>query len=196
MDDGRVTERSATVLDLISHWRHSMRTRLLALSALIAVSLNAAADVTYDANGVGFVGKGDIKNVFGWSNDTLDANAASLQFQLLTTAGATWQCLGYNPQNRPVLTTHGLESSAIESAVAFDVRKNRQGNVTGIDLNGADISAVTYTEVGKCPSPSLNANWVQQPTLVEGSLVYSGGGDPLLQVTSDGTIWHDLPVTL
>jgi hypothetical protein len=32
--------------------------------------------------------------------------------------------------------------------------------------------------------------------LVEGSLVYSGGGDPLLQVSSDGgVIWHDLPVT-
>jgi hypothetical protein len=36
---------------------------------------------------------------------------------------------------------------------------------------------------------------VQQPALVEDSLVYSSGGDPMLQVTSDGLIWHDLPVT-
>jgi hypothetical protein len=110
-------------------------------------------------------------------------------------SGATWQCLGYNPQNKPVLTTHGLEGSAVESAVAVEVRKNRQGNITGFDLKGADVTAVAYTEVGKCPSPSLSAKWVQQPALVEGSLVYSGGGDPLLQVSSDGLIWHDLPVT-
>jgi hypothetical protein len=169
--------------------------KLLALSALLAVSLNAAADVAYDASGVGFVGKGDVQDLFGWNSNTLNANAASLQFQLLTVSGATWQCLGYNSQNKPVLTTHGLEGSAVESAVAVEVRKNKQGNVTGFQLNGADTSAVTYTEVGKCPSPNLNARWVQQPALVEGSLVYSGGGDPLLQVSSDGVIWHDLPVT-
>jgi hypothetical protein len=169
--------------------------KLLALSALLAVSLNAAADVAYDASGVGFVGKGDVQDLFGWNSNTLNANAASLQFQLLTVSGATWQCLGYNSQNKSVLTTHGLEGSAVESAVAVEVRKNKHGNVTGFELNGADTSAVTYTEVGKCPSPNLNARWVQQPALVEGSLVYSGGGDPLLQVSSDGVIWHDLPVT-
>ena len=172
-----------------------MRNRLLALSALLAISATATAEVSYDANGVGFVGKGDVMDVFGWNNAALQANAASLTFQLLTTSGATWQCLGYNPQGKPVLTTHGLESSTVGSAVAFDVRKNKKGDVTGIDLYGADMAAVTYTEVGKCPSPSLSAKWVQQPALVEGSLVYSGGGDPMLQVTSDGLIWHDLPVT-
>jgi hypothetical protein len=169
--------------------------RLLALSALLTVSLTATAEVTYDANGVGSVGKGDVQELFGWNNATLNANAASLQFQLLTTGGATWQCLGYNPQNKPVLTTHGLESSTVESAVAVEVRRNRQDNVTGFVLNGANVATVTYTEVGKCPSPSLSAKWVQQPALVEGSLVYSSGGDPMLQVTSDGLIWHDLPVT-
>ena len=169
--------------------------KLLALSALLAVSLNATAEVTYDANGVGFVGKGDVQDLFGWNSNTLNANAASLQFQLLTVSGATWQCLGYNPQNKPVLTTHGLEGSSVTSAVAVDVRKNRQGQVTGFVLNGANVAAVTYTEVGKCPSPDLRARWVQQPALVEGSLVYSGGGAPLLQVSSDGLIWNDLPVT-
>jgi hypothetical protein len=169
--------------------------KLLALSALLAVSLNASAEVICDANGVGFVGKGDVQDLFGWNSNTLNANAASLQFQLLTVSGATWQCLGYNPQNKPVLTTHGLEGSAVESAVAVEVRKNRQGIITGFDLNGADVAAVTYTEVGTCPSPSLSAKWVQQPALVDGSLVYSGGGAPMLQVSSDGVIWHDLPVT-
>jgi hypothetical protein len=169
--------------------------RLIALSTLLTVSLTATAEVSYDAHGVGSVGKGDVQELFGWNNATLNANAASLQFQLLRTGGATWQCLGYNPQNKPVLTTHGLESTTVESAVAVEVRKNRQGNVTGFVLNGANVAAVTYTEVGKCPSPSLSAKWVQQPALVEDSLVYSSGGDPMLQVTSDGLIWHDLPVT-
>ena len=169
--------------------------KLLALSALLATSLTATAAVTYDANGVGFVGKGDVQLLFGWNNATLQASASSLHFQLLTVSGATWQCLGYNPQNKPVLTTHGLESSSVASAVAVEVRRNGQGIVTGFVLNGADVAAVTYTEVGTCPSPSLRAGWVQQPALVEGSLVYSGGGAPMLQVSSDGEIWHDLPVT-
>ena len=110
-------------------------------------------------------------------------------------SGATWQCLGYNPQGKPSLTTHSIEGTAVESAVAIDVRKNKQGQVTGFILNGADVAAVTYTEVGKCPSPSLRAGWVQQPAIVEGSLVYSGGGAPLLQVSSDGVTWYDMPVT-
>jgi hypothetical protein len=169
--------------------------KLLALSALLAASLNASAAVTYDANGVGTVGKGDIQDLFGWNNAALQTNAPSLRFQLLTMSGATWQCLGYNPQGHAVLTTHALEGTAVESAVAFEVRRNGQGNVTGFTLNGADVAAVTYTEVGKCPSPALRAGWVQQPALVEDSLVYSGGGAPLLQVSSDGVIWHDLPVT-
>ena len=169
--------------------------KFLALSALLATSLTATAAVTYDAHGVGSVGKGDIQDLFGWNNAALQAKATSLRFQLLTMSGATWQCLGYNPQNKPVLTTHALEGTAVESAVAYEVRKNSQGHVTGFVLTGADVAAVTYTEVGKCPSPSLRAGWVQQPALVEGSLVYSGGGAPLLQVSSDGEIWHDLPVT-
>ena len=169
--------------------------KLLALSALLATSLTATAAVTYDANGVGFVGKGDVQLLFGWNNATLQANASSLQFQLLTVSGATWQCLGYNPQNKPVLTTHGLEGSTVESSVAIELRKNNQGSVTGFVLNGANVASVTYTEVGTCPSPNEKAKWVQQPAMVEGSLVYSGGGAPMLQVSSDGEIWHDLPVT-
>jgi hypothetical protein len=164
MDDGRVTERSATVLDLIATGE----------PRCVSTSFSPFPR---------------------WNNAALQTNAPSLRFQLLTMSGATWQCLGYNPQGHAVLTTHALEGTAVESAVAFEVRRNGQGNVTGFTLNGADVAAVTYTEVGKCPSPALRAGWVQQPALVEDSLVYSGGGAPLLQVSSDGVIWHDLPVT-
>jgi hypothetical protein len=174
-----------------------MKTRILSIAALLLGAMPVVADVVYDANGVGFVGKGDVQEVFGWNSHTLNEEAGSLRFQLLTTSGATWQCLGINPAGNPVRTTRGTESDAIESTVVFDTRRNRSGQVTGFDLTGIEPYVTQYASIGSCPTPSLSAGWIQQPTLVPDSLVYSNGEDgPLLQVSVDGVIWFDLPITL
>ena len=170
-----------------------MKARILSLAALLAFSASASADVTYDASGVGTVGKGDIQDLFGWNNAALNASADGLRFQLVTVSGATWQCFGINPQGKEMLTTHGAEQTEVATTVAVEVRKNKHGQVTGFDLNGVDVAMTQYVEIGTCP---YNQNWQQIRAMVEGSLVYSSGAGPMLQVSADnGTTWLDLPVT-
>ena len=44
-----------------------MKTKLLTLASVLALSFAANASVTYDEEGVGFVGKGDVQSLFGWN---------------------------------------------------------------------------------------------------------------------------------
>jgi hypothetical protein len=169
------------------------KARLLSLAALLAVSASASAEVYYDADGVGSAGKGDIQDLFAWNSAALAAHADGLRFQLVVVSGATWQCFGINPQGKEILTTHGAEQSEVATTVAVEVRKNRQGQVTGFVFHGAEPATTEYVEIGACP---YNQNWQQIRAMVPDSLVYSGGGAPMLQVSADdGTTWHDLPVT-
>ena len=170
-----------------------MKIRTLPLVALLAVCASASADVSYDANGVGNAGKGDVQDLFNWNAAAMEANAGNLKFQLVVVSGASWQCFGINPQGKEILTTHGAEQSEVATTVAFEVRKNQNGKVTGFIFNGAEVATTQYVEIGTCP---YNQNWQQIRTMVPGSLVYSSGADPMLQVSADnGSTWHDLPVT-
>ena len=170
-----------------------MKIRTLPLVALLAVCASASAEVSYDANGVGTAGKGDVQDLFSWNAAAMEANASSLKFQLVVVSGASWQCFGINPQGKEILTTHGAEQSEVATTVAVEVRKNRQGQVTGFVFHGAEAATTEYVEIGACP---YNQNWQQIRAMVPDSLVYSGGGAPMLQVSADdGTTWHDLPVT-
>ena len=54
------------------------------LSPALAIPTAGIASVAVDANGVGYVGKGDVQSALGWNNGDFDKNVASLKF----TAGA------------------------------------------------------------------------------------------------------------
>lgn len=160
--------------------------------SLTAVVSTAMADVIVDENGVGSVGKGDVQDIYNWNNSELQANAANIQFRFLASGSATWQCQGVNPAGKTVISTHSESSLDITSAINYDARKNRQGQVTGFILNGVDASAQpTYDNLGACP---YNQNWQVKRTMVEGSFV-SESTDPVLQISIDGIEWYDLAIT-
>jgi len=169
-----------------------VKPRILSLAALLALSTTVAADVVYDANGVGSVGKGDILSVFGWNANDLQASAGLLQFRMMSVSTATWQCTGVNPAGVTVVSTHGAENTPVESEVLHQTLRNRNNVVTGFDLGGVATALTEYTAIGACP---YNQNWRVYRTMVPGSLVYEGGGEPMLQVSIDGQTWYDLPVT-
>jgi hypothetical protein len=172
-----------------------MKHKILALTASLAVATSASAAVTYDANGVGFVGNGDIQTLYGWNNAGLNANADLVMFRLLSDGSVTWTCTGVNPAGHTVTQSHSLETQPLDASVDFSVRRNPQGNVTGFELHGTEggaaLGTTEYTSIGSC---NTLRNWQVQPTLDPYSINMNGGG-PMLQVSIDGEEWFDLPVT-
>jgi hypothetical protein len=157
---------------------------------LLALSATSMASVSIDNDGVGFVGKGDVQQVFDWNNAQLQDNAASLQFRFGASNTASWTCAGENKAGKIVTTQHEL-TTGVHSAAAFDPRKNRQGQITGFILSGFDASQTSTQAAGQCPS---NNGFVVQPALV-GDINWNGSGEPTLQVSIDGNEWFDLPIT-
>jgi hypothetical protein len=164
-----------------------MKLKMLAIAAACTViSVNAA--VTYDSDGMGFVGKGEIQTLLDWNNSQLQTNASQLQFRFISGGTATWVCEWWTgpSQNRKHHTTNSSMTNMVESAAALDPRKNSKGQITGFTLNGMDAAAASSQAMGTCDG---------NKTLVPDSLNYSGSEDPLLQVKFDGE-WYDLPITL
>lgn len=174
-----------------------MKAKLLTLASVLALSFAANASVTYDEEGVGFVGKGDVQSLFGWNNHELQANAEFVQFRMVMPGGvATWECVDVNPGGRVFpARSEGPVALAMDADVSVDARKNRNGQVTGFLLNGFDqSSAPDYASIGECVP--RGPGW--ESTMVPGSLSYEGddeGAEMMLQVTVDGEAWYDMPIT-
>lgn len=165
-----------------------MKYKVLALVSLFA-AMSANASVIYDENGVGFVGKGDIQSLFDWNNSQLQENASLLEFRFITAGSVTWQCEWFTgpTQKRHV---NSVSTHAVDTSAAIDPRKNSKGMITGFNLSGTVDGGEEAYGIGDCNG--LGAD----KTLVEGSIVYEGDENPLLQVryTSAGD-WFDLPIS-
>jgi hypothetical protein len=144
------------------------RTFMVGVALVLALGLTTAgyAAVVVDEQGVGFVGKGDIQDLFGWNNAQLQSNAAGLTFFFSTSVTASWECEWWTgpEKNR---THHVIEISTvaeIAQSVAFDGRANKKGQITGFNLNGFG-DTVTTGDAGAIGTCAGNK------TPVEGSLV-------------------------
>jgi hypothetical protein len=164
----------------------------LAVATCAAVGISAFAAVIVDNAGVGFVGKGDIQNAFGWNNQQLQDNAGNLEFRYVATESATWECEWWSGPDHNI-KHHTIDReivTSISASVAFDARKNRQNQITGFNLNGFEGDPVVIggtDEIGHCEG---------NKTLVADSISYGEShGDGVVEV-SDGNGWiaFDLPV--
>jgi hypothetical protein len=168
----------------------NVKTALFFAVAMFAAPAFAA--VVVDEDGNGFVGKGDVQSVFDWNNSMLQDNAYNISFRYIAGGTATWHCIGTNPAGHVVISTDHEATFGINSGVAYDPRKNKTGQVTGFNLSGFTTDTGDTVAIGSCP---VNQNWQVQRTMVEGSLNFDGSVDPILQVSNDGDIWHDLAIT-
>lgn len=169
-----------------------MKFNLFALAAIFAAT-TASAAVTYDENGVGFVGKGDVQSLFDWNNSAFQSNAEFVQFRFSSgTQQATWVCGGINNGGNYVTHVKNQSYDSVSGSVNFHPKQKNQ--ITGfilLGVNGTVSANTTYLNPGECIAP--NKNWTQY-ALVDGSLSYDGS-DPLLEVSIDGTAWYPLVVT-
>ncbi|MCG9698156.1 hypothetical protein [Shewanella sp. Isolate11] len=179
-----------------------IKNTVVALASLF-IALSANASVTYDENGVGFVGKGDIQSLFDWNNSQLQENAGALQFRFISEGTITWKCERYTG-DKLTKTTYPSTSTSVDAGATLDSRKNKKGMITGFNLEGMDINSnPEYANVGECSGPGQGQSQGQTWVLVEGSIQYVGSESPLLQVmfapaAESGLTpseWMDLPIT-
>lgn len=120
--------------------------------ALALASTVAIASVTFNAsNGTGFVGKGDVQQAFNWNNAQLQSNAVGVSFtyghQETYSAVCTWTTGAGTTGAR----THDITyktSVSVEGDIAYDARKNKNGQITGFNLTGFGGE---FTESGTVP---------------------------------------------
>lgn len=132
--------------------------------ALVAtLSIIAFASVTFDpATGTGFVGKGDVQLLFGWSNKQLQDNAVNFTYnaQTVTVSEVSWVCTNdknENTQERERTTTVTDSTTGVVSATA-----RVKNQITGFNLTGFSSSSSTSSNttegnpLNSCPSGN---NW-------------------------------------
>ena len=115
---------------------------IAAAAALTITSTMALAAVTVDANGVGFVGKGDVQLAFGWNNAAAQRNANAVSFHSQSSTDYSAVCTWTTGEGTRGERTHNVShnrSTAVLSSIASDPRKT--GQWTGYNLNG--FGAVT-----------------------------------------------------
>lgn len=170
---------------------------IIGISACIAAAGLAYAAVTIDDDGVGFVGKGDVQDVFGWNNAQLQAAADDVQFRFnqssVTTTGYSWTCdrdAGPQTQERARTVTTTTSSYGVLSSAA---RVKKQ--VTGFNLNGydGDVETEETTESNGQPLWSCPTGWTAIDMVTETETEILGEG---LEVSGDGgATWYPLPIT-
>lgn len=122
------------------------RTRLLGLLigsiASLTVIGTAAATVSWDARGTGFVGKGDVQSAFGWNNAQFQANASGITFTYandLIEVQSCWQLQNWEQQGSWV-RYRLFDEDNVET---FGAQRHSQ-KITGFTLTGPDLSTFSY----------------------------------------------------
>lgn len=115
-------------------------------AALALLGTAAMAAVTLNADGTGFVGKGDVQIPFGFNNATMQAKAASTSFNVVTidsySAVCSWVTAEGKPGEKPHNVPH-VRSTSVDASVAADPRKT--GQWTGWTLKGYGTVSTTGT---------------------------------------------------
>lgn len=123
------------------------------------------SDTNGEFDGTGFVGKGDVQTPFGWNNATINSNAPGVTFTFATIEVRERDCqtlVGGPPPTR-VLEDVTI-TKAVGSSLAYEQRKNSQGQLTGFILTGFEPGASVVTTV---VDPPCGGQLVGANTLVD-----------------------------
>jgi hypothetical protein len=165
----------------------SYRLWILALALVVTGAGIALAIVTFDpVTGTGFVGKGDVQEVFGWNNKDLQNNANSVQFRLLEkeVTETTWTCdRDAGPQTQERARTTTTDTQGVVSSVARERNQITGFNLIGYEGTPTTTSTTEGPAVGSCPT-----GW----SVSEGPDTETISSETHLQVSNDNTNWFNL----
>jgi hypothetical protein len=155
---------------------------MLAVAGVAVVALSAGlagAAVTLNQDGTGFVGKGDVQTVYGWNNQSLQANAGNVDFRVSSASEVSWICTKDNGN-----TQERARTTTTEGLVTTVARERNQ--ITGFNLTGFDGGSETATD-----GPPLNScpNFWELTTPAGDPVPVGGGG---VEVSINGTDWYPI----
>ena len=174
-----------------------MKKYIVAIAALVALAVPTAAlaSVAVDANGNGYVGKGDVQSAFKWNNADFDQFAAGLTFStgtVTTVYNNSWICLDGSTYNQP--RTQVLA----QTLQATPVKSSNGKQITGWDLtNVGSTKVLSDTGVpAVCPGSYVNilASYFSPAGLAVNTPASTTITPGVLQVTGNG-VTKELPNT-
>ena len=104
---------------------------MVAIAATVALSATAAFAYTLNADGTGFVGKGEVQTAFGWNNKVVQTNAGGVDFQVEMVTENSWVCTKDGAKN-----TQERENVRTTAALIDSVTRDNKKQVTGFTLSG------------------------------------------------------------
>jgi hypothetical protein len=130
-----------------------MRKLMIIAASIAALAIPATAFASVDANGIGYVGKGDVQAALKWNNGDFDNKVKDLKFTAGTQSNSNqtrWQCSG-GEQSR---TSTVVQSRTVK---VTPVLSSNGKQITGWDLTGFGFQYVSggYSGapyVGYCPA--------------------------------------------
>jgi hypothetical protein len=137
-------------------------TKVAALAATGIIATSAMAAVLLNPDGTGFVGKGDVQQVFGWNNAQAQRNFESVDFEYDSTDTYDVVCewTTVTGGQTPKVILHDVtvpKHTKVKSKMAFSVKTNKQGanEMTGWHLGGwgeVQVDGTTPVLGGTCPN--------------------------------------------
>jgi hypothetical protein len=152
------------------------RMYMLGLVALVVMAMTATAAFAYtlNADGTGFVGKGEVQTAFGWNNQQLQRNAEGVSFESVVVTERSWTCTNTNNDNTQV-----RERTTTTTAVNDSIARERN-QITGFNLegySGTPTSTSSGNQLNSCPSgPWTLTSPAGDPVLVSDELYAIYGG--------------------
>jgi hypothetical protein len=157
--------------------------------AAVAVFATAVyAATTFDPDsGFGFVGKGEVQEIYGWNNKALQDNEANVEFRAKseTVEERSWTCTNINDDSEQM--RERKRTTKIEGILSATGRERRQ--ITGFILNGydGDPKTINTPESGQilnsCPG---GPSWSLTTPAGDWYVVSSTN---VLEVSFDGGDW-------
>ncbi len=176
-----------------------MHKLIVVLAALAAAGVSiglvapAWAATQIHEDGTGFVTGADARAALGWDDETLQANAASLEFvaESESVTEISWECA--KPGTAEILARRTdlviTETRGIASTPSTLWGRTVVGfRLEGFDGRGASSAAPEGPAPHSCPDPS----WLLVP---ESSRTVETKGEPVLAVVHNG-VQHPVPVAL
>lgn len=165
--------------------------------ASLAFAAPASAAVTFDpVTGTGFVGKGDVQQVFVWSNAELQKSAGQVSFatESAEVTEVSWECTN---QKNEKIQERARTTSTSKTALVSHIARDNKKQITGFKLTGPGqvLSSSSTTEgpaVNSCPAGQND----KDPNFW--NLSTEAGAPEVVSLTvslsvSDGVDTHNLP---
>jgi hypothetical protein len=130
---------------------------------LAPTGLGPSFAIVDNGDGSYFVGKGDVQTFFGWNNQTLQRNAAWVDFQFSLSQTTTWTCTktwttgpeGNETEHVVVQNRHNSTSTqGLFTTLGRNISEGLNGPNTGFKLNpdGTPTVEEDGPPVGSCPA--------------------------------------------